>query len=130
MSSSIPIKLLHEAAGFEITVQLVTGDKYQGILSVIEDNMNCWLNDVVHTATNGDIEQVQSAYLRGSSILYINVPEMFSNSHLFQSKDTDSIPSKYSGKLKRGYTKAKKQEKDAFVDNFFATDESNNKNHS
>lgn len=109
MSSSIPIKLLHEAAGFEITVQLVSGDKYRGILNLIEDNMNCWLSDAVHIFTNKEEEQVQSVYLRGSNILYINVPEMFSNSRLFQPTETDDRPSKYSGKLKRGYMKAKKQ---------------------
>lgn len=115
MSSSIPIKLLHEVAGFEITVQLVSGDKYKGVLNLVEDNMNCWLYDVVHTPTNGEPEQVQSVYLRGSNILYINVPEMFSNSRLFETTNTDDKPSKYSGKLKRGFMKVKKQPKSEFV---------------
>ena len=70
--------------------------------------MNCWLNDVVHIPTNGEKEEIQSVYLRGSNILYINVPELFSNSRLFQTTESNDKPNKYSGKLKRGYMKAKR----------------------
>ena len=104
---SVPIKLLHEVAGFEITAELITGDKYQGILQLIEDNMNCWIVNGAHTSTDGTIEPFESVYLRGSHILYFNVPEMFSNSRLFKTMDNDGKPNKHSGKLKRGFMTVK-----------------------
>jgi len=83
MSHGIPIKLLHEAAGYIITIELESGDIYRGTLKMVEDNMNCWLGGVDHIAPNGEQTKSDSAYLRGSNILYIDVPEMLVNSKLF-----------------------------------------------
>ncbi|OHT02169.1 small nuclear ribonucleoprotein sm D3 [Tritrichomonas foetus] len=69
--------------------------------------MNCWVRDAIHTLPDGTSEQIESAYLRGSSILYINVPEMFSNSRLFKIVDSEGKPAKHSGKLKRGFMTVK-----------------------
>lgn len=41
MSIGVPVKLLHEAQGHIVTVELKTGGVYRGKLLEIEDNMNC-----------------------------------------------------------------------------------------
>lgn len=108
MTNSIPIKLLHEATGFEVTIQLISGDKYRGILSMVEDNMNCYLNEAEHIFPNGNTEPSETAYIRGSNILFVNVPEIFENSRLFSTDIVDPRLGKHSGKLKRNYMKAKR----------------------
>ena len=112
MSTGVPIKLLHEAAGFTVTVELISGDVYRGTLRMVEDNMNCYLHDVIHTAPDGQQVRVDSAYLRGSNILFVNVPEMFSNARLFKTGESEK-KSKFSGKLKRTFmsVKVRKQSK-------------------
>ena len=107
MSLGIPIKLLHEATGFVVTVELTSGDVYRGTLQYVEDNMNCWVHDVVHTAPNGEAIKVDSAYLRGSNILYVTVPEMFSNAKLFQTGELENKPTKRTKKLKRTHSTVK-----------------------
>jgi len=113
MSAGLPLKLLHEAAGFSVTIELVSGDVYRGTLRMIEDNMNCFLHDVVHTGPDGQRVQVDSAYLRGSNILFVSVPEMFANARLFTTGETSASPSKFAGKLKRTFmsVKIRKQSK-------------------
>jgi small nuclear ribonucleoprotein D3 len=109
---SAPVKLLHEAAGFAVTIELSSGDVYRGTLRHVEDNMNCFLHDVVHTAPNGEKIKVDSAYLRGSNILFVSVPEMFANARFFK-PEVASTKSKYPGKLKRTFmtVKVRKQSK-------------------
>lgn len=41
MSIGIPVKLLHEAEGHTVTIELKTGELYRGKLIEAEDNMNC-----------------------------------------------------------------------------------------
>ena len=49
----IPIKLLHEAAGHVVTVELKSGETFRGELFECEDNWNCQLRDVTATARDG-----------------------------------------------------------------------------
>lgn len=107
MSAGIPIKLLHEAAGFTVTIELNSGDTYHGTLRMVEDNMNCFLHDVVHTSPDGEQVQCDSAYLRGSNILYVSVPEMFANARLFKTGEGEAKTDKFNGKLKRTYMSVK-----------------------
>jgi small nuclear ribonucleoprotein D3 len=113
MSLGVPMKLLHEAAGFVVTVELISGDSYKGTLSMVEDNMNCYLHDVIHRSPDGQQVKVDSAYLRGSNILFVNVPDMFVNARWFKTGDLEPKQSKYTGKLKRTYmtVKIRKQSK-------------------
>jgi small nuclear ribonucleoprotein D3 len=113
MTLGAPVKLLHEAAGFVVTIELSSGDIYRGTLRMVEDNMNCYLHDVVHTSPNGEQLKVDSAYLRGSNILFVNVPEMFANARFFKAGDSSATKTKYPGKLKRTFmtVKVRKQSK-------------------
>jgi small nuclear ribonucleoprotein D3 len=104
MSVGAPIKLLHEAAGFVVTIELVSGDIYKGTLRMVEDNMNCFLHGVIHTAPDGRRVKVDSAYLRGSNILFVNVPDMFANARFLKPGDG---PTKPPGKLKRTFVSVK-----------------------
>ena len=41
----VPIKLLHEAEGHVVTVELKNGETYRGLLDEAEDTMNVRLSD-------------------------------------------------------------------------------------
>ena len=79
----VPIILLHEADGFTVTIELKTGELYRGILEGSEDTMNCELKDVTYTNLDGVDTHLDSVYIRGSSILFIVVPDMLANSPIF-----------------------------------------------
>lgn len=49
-SLGIPVKLLHEAAGHVVTVELKTGEVYRGSMVECEDNWNCQLENITFTA--------------------------------------------------------------------------------
>ena len=44
------MKLLHEAAGHVVTVELKTGEVYRGSMVECEDNWNCQLENITFTA--------------------------------------------------------------------------------
>ncbi len=46
----IPVKLLHEAEGHVVTLELKSGENYRGELIEAEDNWNCQLKNVQATA--------------------------------------------------------------------------------
>ena len=104
MTLGIPIKLLHEVIGFEINVELVSGDTFRGQLKLVEDNMNCWLNNVSHIFPDGHQDKADTAYLRGSNILFFSVPDMFSNAKIFKTGEVTPKPVKKLSKLKRTFT--------------------------
>ncbi len=41
----VPIKLVHEAEGHVVTVELKNGETYRGLLSEAEETMNCVLKE-------------------------------------------------------------------------------------
>lgn len=49
-SLGIPVKLLHEAAGHVVTVELKSGELYRGNMIECEDNWNCQLENITFTA--------------------------------------------------------------------------------
>lgn len=51
----VPIRLLHEAEGHPITVEMKSGDIYRGHLQAAEDTMNVQLLNVIHTARDGRV---------------------------------------------------------------------------
>lgn len=48
-SLGIPVKLLHEAAGHVVTVELKSGELYRGNMIECEDNWNCQLESITFT---------------------------------------------------------------------------------
>ncbi|KAL6523241.1 Small nuclear ribonucleoprotein SmD3b [Orobanche gracilis] len=50
----IPVKLLHEASGHVVTVELKSGELYRGSMIECEDNWNCQLENITYTAKNMD----------------------------------------------------------------------------
>lgn len=57
----VPVKLLLEAEGHPITVELLSGDVYRGTLEACEETMNCQLRSVVHTGRDGRVTKCVSA---------------------------------------------------------------------
>ncbi|CAI0434890.1 unnamed protein product [Linum tenue] len=49
-SLGIPVKLLHEASGHIVTVELKSGELYRGSMLECEDNWNCQLESITYTA--------------------------------------------------------------------------------
>ena len=46
----VPVRLLHEAEGHNVTIELKSGEVYRGHLETAEDTMNVQLTGVAHTA--------------------------------------------------------------------------------
>lgn len=51
----VPVKLLHEAEGHPVTVELRSGELYRGHLDAAEDTMNLTLSKVVVTGRDGKV---------------------------------------------------------------------------
>lgn len=49
-SLGIPVKLLHEATGHIVTVEMKSGELYRGSMVECEDNWNCQLESITYTA--------------------------------------------------------------------------------
>ncbi|KAI8910658.1 hypothetical protein PhCBS80983_g03634 [Powellomyces hirtus] len=84
MSIGVPIKLLHEAEGHIITLELKSGAIYRGKLLDAEDNMNVQLKDILVTQRDGRQSQLEQVYVRGSQIRFFIVPDMLKNAPMFK----------------------------------------------
>eukprot|EP00741_Cyanophora_paradoxa_P016351 tig00020912_g15787.t1 len=84
MSIGIPIKLLHEAEGHTVTVELKTGEIYRGKLIEAEDNWNCQMENVTMTARDGRVSNLEQVFLRGSKVRFMIVPDMLKNAPMFK----------------------------------------------
>lgn len=80
----IPIKLLYEAEGMKITVEMKNGEIYRGLLLGAEDTMNVSLSDVLRTARDGQVKKLPSVYLRGKSVRFIALPDLLKSAPIFQ----------------------------------------------
>lgn len=83
----IPIKLLHEAEGHVISVELKSGEIYRGELHEAEDNWNVQLSNVTATARDGKISHVEHIFIRGSRVRFVVVPDMLKNAPMFKRID-------------------------------------------
>jgi small nuclear ribonucleoprotein D3 len=72
----IPVKLLHEAEGHTVTVELKTGETYRGELFEAEDNWNVQLKDVTATARDGRVSQLEHIFIRGSRVSRARSPRV------------------------------------------------------
>ncbi|KAI8095007.1 uncharacterized protein B0P05DRAFT_524275 [Gilbertella persicaria] len=84
MTIGVPIKLLHEAQGHIISLELKTGQLYRGKLLEAEDNMNIQLRDITVTARDGRVSQLDQVYIRGSHVRFFIVPDMLKNAPMFK----------------------------------------------
>lgn len=71
----VPIKILHEAHGLHVTVELQTGQLYRGRLVSIEDNMNVQLKEVTMTSRDGQQTAMDHVFLRGSQVRFFVLPD-------------------------------------------------------
>mmetsp|Transcript_13918 Transcript_13918/g.23059 ORF Transcript_13918/g.23059 Transcript_13918/m.23059 type:complete len:90 (+) Transcript_13918:181-450(+) len=79
----IPIILLHDAEGGVVTIELKNGESYRGILDESQDTMNCTMKDCIKTDTKGKETHISAAYIRGSQISFIAVPDMLKKAPFF-----------------------------------------------
>eukprot|EP01064_Diplonema_japonicum_P029996 TRINITY_DN4978_c4_g1_i1.p1 TRINITY_DN4978_c4_g1~~TRINITY_DN4978_c4_g1_i1.p1 ORF type:complete len:120 (+),score=27.67 TRINITY_DN4978_c4_g1_i1:51-362(+) len=84
MSISIPIRLLHEAEGHTVTVEMLTGELYRGFLTDAEDNMNIKLSSLTMTKRDGQTVTMEQVFLRGSKIRFFILPDMLQNAPMFK----------------------------------------------
>ncbi|CAH0018653.1 unnamed protein product [Clonostachys rhizophaga] len=77
----IPIKLLNEAEGHIVTLEITSGQTYP------EDNMNVQLKDITVTARDGRVSHLDQVYIRGSHVRFFIVPDMLRNAPMFRSRN-------------------------------------------
>ncbi|ONH69658.1 Small nuclear ribonucleoprotein Sm D3 [Cyberlindnera fabianii] len=90
MSAGIPVKLLSEAQGHVVSLELNSGETYRGKL--VEYNMNVQLNDITVTSREGKVTHLDNAFVRGSNIRFFVVPEMLRNAPMFDPNHTKPPP--------------------------------------
>merc|ERR1711939_1183982 len=91
-SVGVPIKILHEAVGHIVTLELKSGEMYRGVMTSAEDNWNCHLDDVIATARNGHQTQLDHIFIRGSCIRFITIPDMLKHAPMFKRIDPKYKP--------------------------------------
>ncbi|KAL9059998.1 MAG: hypothetical protein Q9162_000848 [Coniocarpon cinnabarinum] len=103
----IPIKLLNEAQGHTVTLEISSGQVYRGKLLEgwskrdhqahrqlskliatfsAEDNMNVQMTDITVTARDGRVSHLDRVYIRGSHVRFFIVPDMLRNAPMFRSR--------------------------------------------
>ncbi|KAG8499151.1 hypothetical protein CXB51_005602 [Gossypium anomalum] len=101
-SLGIPVKLLHEASGHVVTVELKSGELYRGSMVECEDNWNCQLENITYTAKvkpldigeemdgvsgDGKVSQLEHVFIRGSKVRFMVIPDMLKNAPMFKRLD-------------------------------------------
>jgi small nuclear ribonucleoprotein (snRNP)-like protein len=72
--ASIPVRLVHEAKGMQVTVELENGETYTGTLTMIDGSMNMELENATVVDKKGRSRQTDSILIRGSMITFVNLP--------------------------------------------------------
>lgn len=98
MSVGIPVKLLSEAQGHIVSVELNSGEIYRGKLLESEDNMNIQLKDITVTARDGKTSHLDQVFIRGSHVRFFQIPDMLRNAPMFNPNHSKPPPP---GKPKR-----------------------------
>ena len=101
MSIGIPVKVLHEAEGHIVTIEMKSGELYRGKLVSAEDNMNCHMQEVSHTARDGKVTSLEAIYIRGSNIRFMILPDMLKNAPMFK-RDPNAMRGRGIGRGNRG----------------------------
>eukprot|EP01025_Chloroclados_australasicus_P058185 TRINITY_DN7287_c0_g1_i1.p2 TRINITY_DN7287_c0_g1~~TRINITY_DN7287_c0_g1_i1.p2 ORF type:complete len:136 (-),score=9.47 TRINITY_DN7287_c0_g1_i1:412-783(-) len=87
----VPIKLLHEAVGHAVTIELKSHETFRGELVSVEDNWNLQLKEVSATARDGRQTKMEHIFVRGSHIRFAIVPDMLKNAPMFKRIDPKFI---------------------------------------
>ena len=80
----IPVKLLHEAAGHVVTVELKSGETFRGDLAETEDCWNLQLRNVTSTARDGRVSHLDHVFVRGGRVRMLIVPDVLKHSPMFK----------------------------------------------
>ncbi|RMZ54572.1 hypothetical protein APUTEX25_002147, partial [Auxenochlorella protothecoides] len=83
----IPVKLIHEAEGHIVSVELKTGEIFRGELHDAEDNWNVQLSNITATGRDGKVSHMEHIFIRGSQIRFIIIPDMLKNAPMFKRID-------------------------------------------
>ena len=84
----IPIKVLHDAEGHTVTVELKTGEVFRGKLDEAEDNMNVHLSNCTKTGKDGRVSTLANCFLRGSHVRFMVLPDILKNAPFFKKIET------------------------------------------
>jgi len=83
----VPVKLLHESEGHIVTIEMINGEVFRGLMVDAEDNMNCQMQNVTVTARDGSVSKMEHVYVRGSKIRFLILPDMMKNAPMFKRFD-------------------------------------------
>lgn len=83
-SIGVPIKLLYEAQGLIVSIEVATGQTYRGKLVGIEDNMNVQLKEVTVTHRDGHVTAAEQCFLRGSQVRMFILPDNLRHAPMFK----------------------------------------------
>ncbi|GMH16333.1 hypothetical protein Nepgr_018174 [Nepenthes gracilis] len=86
-SLGIPVKLMHEATGHIVTVELKSGELYRGSMIECEDNWNCQLENITFTSKDGKVSLLEHVFIRGSRVRFMIIPDMLKNAPMFKRLD-------------------------------------------
>lgn len=101
----VPVKLLHEAEGHVVTVELKTGEILRGTMTEAEDNWNVQLSNVTATGRDGKVTHMEHIFVRGSRVRFVIVPDLLKNAPMF--KRIDPANKITSGKIGGGGTEGR-----------------------
>lgn len=110
----IPVKLLHEAVGHTITIELKGGATYRGRLfdgmyagttyTTAEDNFNISMKDIAVTARDGKQTHLDSVYIRGNMIRFMVVPDMLQQAPMFKRVGPNAMKGRGIGSVRGRHT--------------------------
>ncbi|KAE8805519.1 small nuclear ribonucleoprotein SmD3b [Hordeum vulgare] len=83
-SLGIPMKLLHEAAGHVVVVELKTSEVYRGSMIECENNWNCQIENITFTPKDGKVSQLEHVFITGSRVRFMTIPDMLKNAPMFK----------------------------------------------
>ncbi|CAN6480334.1 unnamed protein product [Victoria cruziana] len=78
----IPVKLLREASGHVVTVELKSGEMYRGPVIEREDNWDCQLENITCTAKDGRVSQME--HVSSVVVEFMVIPVMLKNGPMFK----------------------------------------------
>lgn len=84
MSWNLPLKLLFETKPLIINIETKSGEKYRGKLLGVDDNMNCYLENVSFQKRNGPMKKNFKIFLRGNNIKMIFFPDILKEAPLIK----------------------------------------------
>lgn len=72
---SIPLKVLYDALGMVVSLEVTNGEVYHGTLTELQDTMNVLLTDASKTSQSGRVTKMESVLVRGATIVFFELPD-------------------------------------------------------